>query len=169
MDYKKGLVNLKAKSRLNDIFVGIIKDIHDLGFNSRSNDLVKQQKNSLITCEQFYNIIYIIVLEYIPKNSEQPLRKAIRMLPKAIKNIHRIKQNNEIIKFQKEILDKYFYTSGCNNIKKKLSELENEVNKLINDDDLEILEDVLLGFDKRIHLGLLNDLERLSRLLDERR
>lgn len=121
-----------------------------------------------MTYEQFYNIIYMMVLEYIPNEDENPLFKAIEMFPKAIKNIHRIQQNKEIINLQKEILDKYFYTSGDENIKEKLLELENEINLLIDDNDLKILDQVLLSFDERMRSGLLTDLESLSQLLNKR-
>ena len=133
-----------------------------------NNALIVQQKNNLISYEQFYNIIYRRVLEYIPAENENPLLKAIMMLPRAIKNVRRIKQNNEIIKLQQEILDKYFYCAGDENIKTKLLELENEIDTLIAKNELEILDLVLSRFDERMRSGVLEDLKRLSQLLDKR-
>ena len=168
MYYNKSLVKMKVKSRLNDTFVGIISDIPSSELNPSGNVLIVSSQNSLMTYEQFYNVIYKCVLEYIPRENENPLIKAIRMLPKAITNVQRIKNNNEIIKKQNEILDKYFYTSGDNNIKEKLQELERDIDQLIEDKDLDILERVLLNFDDRIRSGLLTDLEILSQLLAKR-
>ena len=121
-----------------------------------------------MTYEQFYNYIYRIVLEYVPREGENPLMKAIKMFPRAIKNVQRIKQNNDIIAFQREILDKYFYNSGDDNIKEKLLELEENINQLIAEDEMEIFEDVLTHFDDRMRSGLLSDLERLSAMLKNR-
>ena len=109
MAYNKALVKMKVNRRLNDTFVGIIEDLPISEFNSTKNALVVQNKNSLITYEQFYNYVYRIVLEYVPRDGENPLVKAIKMFPRAIKNAQRIKQNNDIIAFQNEILEKYFY------------------------------------------------------------
>lgn len=168
MGYNKGLVKLMVHNRLNDTFVRIIQNIPNSELNPKSNALIVKSKNSLMTYEQFYNMIYMIVLEYIPNENENPLFKAIKMFPRAIKNIRRIKQNDEIINFQKKILDKYFYTSGDENIKEKLSELENEIDLLIDNNELEILDPVLLRFDERMRSGLLADLEHLSQLLNEK-
>ncbi|MEZ3516159.1 MAG: hypothetical protein K1W37_13115 [Lachnospiraceae bacterium] len=168
MDYNKGLVKLMVRDRLHNTFVEIIQDIPNPELSPKSSALIVKQKNSLMTYEQFYNIIYMMVLDYIPNEDENPLFKAIEMFPKAIKNIHRIQQNKEIINLQKEILDKYFYTSGDENIKEKLLELENEINLLIDDNDLKILDRVLLSFDERMRSGLLTDLESLSQLLNKR-
>ena len=108
------------------------------------------------------------MLEYVPREGENPLMKAIKMLPRTIKNVQRIKQNNDIIEFQKEILDKYFYNSGADNIKEKLVELEENINLLIAEDEIEILEDVLTRFDDRMHKGMISDLEKLSVMLKNR-
>ena len=121
-----------------------------------------------MTYDQFYNTVYKYVLEYIPRENENPLIKAIRMMPKAIKNAKRIKNNTEIIKKQNEILDKYFYVSGDNNIKEKLDELKEAIDQLIEDNDLDIIEGVLKNFDDRMRMGLLKDLEILSQLLTKR-
>lgn len=168
MGYNKELVRFMVRDRLNNTFVGIIKDIPDSVLNPKNNALIAKPKNSLMTYEQFYNMIYMVVLEYIPDENEDPLLKVIKMLPKAVRNMRRIKQNKEITNLQKEILDKYFYTSGADNIKEKLLELENEINILIDDNDLEILDLVLLRFDERMRAGLLTDLKHLSELLNER-
>ncbi len=168
MGYNKGLVKLMVHNRLNDTFVRIIQDIPNSELNPKSNTLILKQNDSLMTYEQFYSMIYMIVLEYIPNENENPLFKAIKMFPRAIKNIRRIKQNDEIINLQKEILGKYFYISGDENIKEKLSELENEIDQLIDNNELEILDPVLLRFDERMRSGLLADLEHLSQLLNER-
>lgn len=109
MDYNKGLVKLMVRDRLHNTFVEIIQDIPNPELSPKSSALIVKQKNSLMTYEQFYNIIYMMVLEYIPNEDENPLFKAIEMFPKAIKNIHRIQQNKEIINLQKEILDKYLH------------------------------------------------------------
>lgn len=168
MGYNKGLVKLMVYNRLNDTFVRIIQDIPNSELSPKSNILIVKQNDSLMTYKQFYSMIYMIVLEYIPSENENPLFKAIKMFPRAIKNIRRIKQNDEIINFQKKILDKYFYTSGDENIKAKLSELENEIDQLIDNNELEILDPVLLRFDERMRSGLLADLEHLSQLLNKR-
>lgn len=169
MDYNQGLVRLKVKKRLNDLFIGIIQDIPESEFNPGRNALIVQQQNNIMTYEQFYNVVYRIVLEYIPRDNENPLFRAIKMLPRAMKNIQRINQNKDIIKFQNEILDNYFYDSGNKNIKEKVSELEKEVNKLIEVNNFEILERVLSNFEDRMRSGLLNDLAVLSQLLDKRK
>jgi len=168
MDYNKALVKMKVNRRINDTFLGIIKDLPSSEFSPRKNALIVQNKNSLMTYEQFYNYIYRIVLEYVPREGENPLMKAIKMFPRAIKNVQRIKQNNDIIAFQREILDKYFYNSGDDNIKEKLLELEENINQLIAEDEMEIFEDVLTHFDDRMRSGLLSDLERLSAMLKNR-
>lgn len=169
MDYSKTLVKMKVNRRLNDIFIGIIHDLPTTEYDPRKNALIVQNTNSLITYEQFYNCIYRIVLEYVPRDGENPLVKAIKMFPRAIKNTQRIKQNNEIIAFQNEILNKYFYNSGDDNIKEKLTELEENINQLIEDDEMEIFERVLSNFDERIRSGLLSDLENLSLKLEKRK
>lgn len=169
MAYNKALVKMKVNRRLNDTFVGIIEDLPISEFNSTKNALVVQNKNSLITYEQFYNYVYRIVLEYVPRNGENPLVKAIKMFPRAIKNAQRIKQNNDIIAFQNEILEKYFYSSGDENIKEKLLELEMNINQLVEEGELEILESVLSNFDDRMRSGLLSDLRQLSAMLDKRK
>ena len=169
MAYNKALVKMKVNRRLNDTFVGIIEDLPISEFNSTKNALVVQNKNSLITYEQFYNYVYRIVLEYVPRNGENPLVKAIKMFPRAIKNAQRIKQNNDIIAFQNEILEKYFYSSGDENIKEKLIELEMNINQLVEEGELEILESVLSNFDDRMRSGLLSDLRQLSAMLDKRK
>lgn len=168
MGYNKELARIKVNYRLNDMFVKIIQDIPNSELNPRSNTLTLPQKNRLMSYDQFYKRIYMIVLDYIPSENENPLFKAIKMLPRAIKNTRRIKQNIEIIKFQQEILDKYFYTQCDDNIKEKLSELKNAVNQLIDNDDFEILDDVLSRFDERMRSGLLSDLIHLSQLLEQR-
>lgn len=169
MAYNKALVKMKVNRRLNDTFVGIIEDLPISEFNSTKNALVVQNKNSLITYEQFYNYVYRIVLEYVPRDGENPLVKAIKMFPRAIKNAQRIKQNNDIIAFQNEILEKYFYSSGDENIKEKLLELEMNINQLVEEGELEILESVLSNFDDRMRSGLLSDLRQLSAVLDKRK
>lgn len=169
MVYNKAFVKMKVNRRINDVFVGIIEDLPASDFNSRKNELIVKNKNSLITYEQFYNYIYRIVLEYVPSDGENPLMKAIKMFPRAIKNSQRIMQNNEIITFQNEILNKYFYISGDNNIKEKLVELEENINQLIEDDEIEILERVLLNFNERMRSGLLEDLEKLSDMMAKRK
>lgn len=169
MAYNKALVKMKVNRRLNDTFVGIIEDLPISEFNSTKNALVVQNKNSLITYEQFYNYVYRIVLEYVPRNGENPLVKAIKMFPRAIKNAQQIKQNNDIIAFQNEILEKYFYSSGDENIKEKLLELEMNINQLVEEGELEILESVLSNFDDRMRSGLLSDLRQLSAMLDKRK
>lgn len=169
MAYNKALVKMKVNRRLNDTFVGIIEDLPISEFNSTKNALVVQNKNSLITYEQFYNYVYRIVLEYVPRDGENPLVKAIKMFPRAIKNAQRIKQNNDIIAFQNEILEKYFYSSGDENIKEKLLELEMNINQLVEEGELEILESVLSNFDDRMRSGLLSDLRQLSAMLDKRK
>lgn len=168
MDYNKALVKMKINRRINDTFLGIIKDLPLSEFAAEKNTLIVQNKNSLMTYEQFYNYVYRIVLEYVPREGENPLMKAIKMLPRTIKNVQRIKQNNDIIEFQKEILDKYFYNSGADNIKEKLVELEENINLLIAEDEIEILEDVLTRFDDRMHKGMISDLEKLSVMLKNR-
>ena len=169
MDYSKTLVKMKVNRRLNDTFIGIIHDLPTSEFDPRKNALMVQNKNSLMTYEQFYNYIYKIVLEYVPRDGENPLIKAIKMFPRAIKNLQRIKQNNEIIIFQNEILDKYFYNSGVDNVKEKISELEENISQLIEDGEMELLEPVLSSFDERMRSGLLSDLEHLSLMLDKRK
>jgi hypothetical protein len=105
----------------------------------------------------------------VPRDGENLLMKAIKMFPRAIKNAQRIKLNNEIIAFQNEILNKYFYNSGDNNVKEKLLELEENINQLIEDDEMEILEPVLSNFNERMRSGLLADLEKLSDMIDKRK
>lgn len=168
MGYNKALMKMKAKSRLNDTFVGIINDLPNPENCYRNNELIVQQNNELITYtyEQFYNMVYRTVLEYVPRDNENPLIKVIKMLPKAIKNINRITKNSQIIKFQNYILNKYFYDSSDDNIKEKLLELENNINQLIENGDFDYLEPVLSSFDERMRSGLLKDLEVLSQLLE---
>ena len=168
MDYNKSLVRMKVKTRLSDTFVGIIHDIPSPELNPSVNALVVSSQNSLMTYDQFYNTVYKCVLEYIPRENENPLISVIRMMPKAIKNAKRIKNNTEIIKNQNEILDKYFYVSGDNNIKEKLGELKEAIDQLIEDNDLDIIEGVLKNFDDRMRMGLLKDLGILSQLLTKR-
>lgn len=169
MVYNKALVKMKVNRRISDTFIGIIEDLPTSEFNPRKNALIVQNKNTLITYEQFYNYIYRIVLEYVPRDGENPLMKAIKMFPRAIKNAQRIKQNNEIITFQNEILKKYFYIPGDNNVKEKLLELEENINQLIEDDEMEILDPVLSNFNERMRSGLLADLEKLSDMMDKRK
>ena len=168
MGCHKGLIKLAVRNRLNDTFVRIIQDIPAAELKTQNNALLVKQNGNLMTYDQFYSMLYLRVLEYIPGEKENPLFKVIKMLPKTIENIYRIKQNNEIINFQKTILDEYFYTPGDKNIKEKLSELENAIDQLIDNGELETLDDVLSRFDERMRSGLLADLERLSQLLNQR-
>lgn len=168
MGYNKSFIKLKVYSKLNNTFIGIIRDIPSPDLKQGNNTLFVQQKSGLMSYEQFYNIIYRIVSEYVPAENENPLFKAIMMFPKAMKNARRIKQNNEIIKVQRDILERYFYTLGNDNIKIKLSELEKEIDLLICENEFEILDLVLARFDERMRSGLLADLEHLSQLLEKR-
>lgn len=169
MDYHKNLVRLKVHSRLNDTFVGIIQDIPSADLKIGNNALIVRQKNNLMSFEQFYNIIYRIVSEYVPTENEDPILKAIKMLPKALQNACRIKQNYEIKKLQKKILNEYFYRAGNNNIKTKLSELETGIDILIEENNLKDLDETLSRFDERMRNGLLKDLNHLSQLLEKRK
>ena len=168
MAYNKSLVRMKVKIRLNDTFIGIIHDIPSPELNSNVNVLAVSSLNSLMTYDQFYNTLYKCVLRYIPREKENPLIKAIRMMPQAIRNVQRIRNNTEIIKKQNEILDKYFCVSGGDNIKEKLCELKEEIDQLVEDNDLDVIESVLRNFDDRMRRGLLNDLDILSQLLNKR-
>lgn len=169
MVYNKTLIKMKVNHRVNDTFVRIIDDLPKQEINPCKQALAVQNKNTLITYEQFYNYIYRIVLEYVPSDGENPLMKAIKMFPRAIKNARRIKLNNEIISFQNEILDKYFYILGNNNVKEKLLELEENINQLIEDGEMDILENVLSNFNERMRSGLLADLKKLSIMMDKQK
>lgn len=169
MVYNKTLIKMKVNHRINDTFVRIIEDLPKQEINPCKQALAVQNKNTLITYEQFYNYIYRIVLEYVPSDGENPLMKAIKMFPRAIKNARRIKLNNEIISFQNEIMDKYFYIPGNNNVKEKLLELEENINQLIEDEEMDILENVLSNFNERMRSGLLADLKKLSIMMDKRK
>lgn len=169
MVYNKTLIKMKVNHRINDTFVRIIEDLPKQEINPCKQALAVQNKNTLITYEQFYNYIYRIVLEYVPSDGENPLIKAIKMFPRAIKNARRIKLNNEIISFQNEIMDKYFYIPGNNNVKEKLLELEENINQLIEDEEMDILENVLSNFNERMRSGLLADLKKLSIMMDKRK
>lgn len=159
---------MKVKTRLSETFTRIIRDIPSPELNPSINALVVSSQNSLMTYDQFYNTVYKCVLEYIPRENDNPLIKAIRMMPKAIRNTQQIRNNTEIIKKQNEILHKYFYSQEDKNIKNKLSELKEAINQLIEDDDLDTIESVLKNFDDRMRMGLLKDLEVLSQLLTKR-
>ena len=169
MVYNKTLIKMKVNHRVNDTFVRIIDDLPKQEINPCKQALAVQNKNTLITYEQFYNYIYRIVLEYVPSDGENQLMKAIKMFPRAIKNARRIKLNNEIISFQNEILDKYFYILGNNNVKEKLLELEENINQLIEDGEMDILENVLSNFNERMRSGLLADLKKLSIMMDKQK
>lgn len=168
MGYNKALIKMKVNRRINDTFARIIEDLPKPEINPCKKALVLQNKITLITYEQFYNYIYRIVLEYVPRDGENPLMKAIKMFPRAIKNARHIKLNYEIITFQNEILDKYFYIPGNNNVKEKLLELEENINQLIEDEEMDILENVLSNFNERMRSGLLADLKTLSIMMDKR-
>lgn len=160
---------MKVNREINNIFVGIIKDVPAPIVKLPKDALVPYNKNGTVLYDQFYNDLYRIVLAYVPRGNENPIKKAIIMLPRAISNAKRVKDNSEIISKQNEILDKYFYLSGNENIKEKLEELKGVLDELMDSGDIEILETVLSRFDDRIRRGLLVDLDTLSKMLEERR
>lgn len=167
MDSKtKSIFSMKVNSKLDNMFRGIIEDIPTL--ENSGSELALIQKGELISYEGFYNILYKCVLEYIPKKNENPLIKAIVMLPRAIKNVKRIAANSEIIEFQRKILNDYFYMPGKKNIKEKVNELKNAIDELIEVGDYQILEDVLENFENRIRNDFLKDMEKLADLLKKR-
>lgn len=162
------LLRMKVNHRLNDVFTRIIQDIPNTELKTSKNALAVTQKNGLMTYEEFYEIVYRSVLEYVPRDGENSMLMVIKMLPRVTKNIQRIKINDEIIRKQNEILQKYFFKSAPDNIKKKLKKLETSINKLIKNNEVDLIEACLNNFESRMRDGLLTDLKELSNLLDKR-
>lgn len=172
MDYNKySFLKMKVNSKVSAIFTGIIEDIPN--FEEKCNDYALVKKGGLITYEKFYLIVYKCVLDYIPKEDENLLIKAITMLPRAKKNIQRIIDNKGILELQRSILDKYFYSHGNGgtnyNIKDKINELKDQIDELIADGDLQMLDAVLEHFENRMRDGFLADMKKLSLLLEKRK
>lgn len=169
MDSKnKSFIRMKVNLRVSELFTNIISDIPYPYFKSGGTTLISYKKNTLILYEEFYDIVYRCVLEYVPKESENPLVKAIKQLPRAFKNVKRIQENKKIIEFQQSILDKYFYTHGEMNIRDKIDELKLQVEELIEQGELEYLDSILERFEERMRSDFLNDMKILSHLLEKR-
>lgn len=169
MDYKKDIfIKMKVNSKVSAVFTNIISDIPYPSFRTGGTALIKQAQNTIISYEDFYNIVYKCVLEYIPKKDENLLVKIIVKFPKAIKNVQRINENSEIIKLQHDILNKYFYNHGDMNLRDKINELKIQVNELIELGDLEYLETILDRFEERMRNSFLCDMKKLSQLLENR-
>ena len=169
MDYKNNCFEkVKVNTKISNIFVGIIKDIPSSELCSNYRTLTVQKRNSLISYEDFYMIIYKCVLEYVPRKGENLILKIIKKLPTTIKNIQHIIDNKKIIEFQQYILDKYFYDKDSdNNIKKKINELKSNIEELIKLGEVEHLDIILDHFDDRMRTGLLTDLKKLSSLMNK--
>lgn len=165
----KYLIRLKVKNQLSEVFIGILHEISELGLCSEKDELMIQQNNGLMNGDQFLHDLYMIVKRYVPVKNENLLIKAIGLLPRAIKNVQHIKQNSGIIVLQDKILDKYFNSMSDENIKKKLQELENEIDRIIEEEDdrLKVIESLLSNFKDRMRAGFVSDLEHLSQLLEE--
>lgn len=88
---------MKVNREINNIFVGIIKDVPAPIVKLPKDALVPYNKNGTVLYDQFYNDLYRIVLAYVPRGNENPIKKAIIMLPRAISNAKRVKDNSEII------------------------------------------------------------------------
>lgn len=161
---------MKVNSRVSGVFSDIISDIPYPSIKKGGNELIAHSQNTLISYEDFYNIMYRCVLEYVPRKNENPLITAVRKLPNAIKNVKRIKANTKIIELQHNILEKYFYKHENNedNLRNKIDELKSEVDKLIEVGEVEYLDSVLNNFEERMKRGFLNDMRILSQLMENR-
>lgn len=168
MDYKqKSTFDKEVNSKLNDMFHRIIEDI-PAACKNQSTEIALVKKGDIISYEKFCVILYKSVLDYIPEEGENPLVKAIAMLPRFVTNVKRIKANKEIKKLQKIILNKYFYLPGDDNIKSKVKELKSQIGDL-EEDDYQILDNIMERFEDRIRTGFLTDMSELARLMEKRK
>lgn len=166
------ILKMKVNARVNNVFAGIIDDLpktdNSLKNVSGKNYLSTTKKGQIINYESFYREIYNCILEYMPRDNENPFLKALKKLPQAIKNVKRISENKEILEFQNEILKKYFYEHGDENIRDKINELKEYINISINDGDLEYISRILDHFEDRMQNGIVKDMQQLSILLKKR-
>lgn len=95
--------------------------------------------------------------------------KAIKMLPRAIKNVKRIQSNVCIIELQNSILQKYFYPNSNENIKDKVFELKQSTAGLLESGDEELIDCHIDNFQDWVEHGLVSDLQKLSVLLERRK
>lgn len=169
MEYKnKSFVKIKVNARVSKMFRDIIEDIPLSCPRTENTALIVRPQTSLISYEEFYNIIYKCVLTYIPSRNQNTLMIVVKNLPNVLKNVKRIGKNKNIIDMQRKILDKYFYISGDMNIKEKIDELKFYVDDLIESEDLEDLDSVLNNFEERMRDYFLNDMKSLADLLEKR-
>lgn len=165
MDYKNSIVKLKIDKQISKVFSSIINDIPYPELQHRNTELSQKSNELIITYDVFYNILYKCVLEYIPQENEHSLLKAIKMMPKAIRNVKRININKKVIELQQCILDKYFCIPGKDNIKDKIAKFRDSI---IEMETWEEVEMAIKNFEERMRNGLLKDLETLSLLLEQR-
>lgn len=173
------ILKMKVNANINNVFAGMIDDLpkssNQLVEISGKTYLATTQNGRIVNYENFYKLIYNYISEYIPQNKEGILINVIKRMPQTIKNLRRIEANNEILRFQKEILTKYFYESGNKyNVKEKIQELRDNINELIESDGWEYIGGILSNFEQRMrnedpeNEGIISALNRLSKMLEER-
>ena len=151
------ILKMKVNANINNVFAGMIDDLpkssNQLVEISGKTYLATTQNGRIVNYENFYKLIYNYTM----------------------KNLRRIEANNEILRFQKEILTKYFYESGNKyNVKEKIQELRDNINELIESDGWEYIGGILSNFEQRMrnedpeNEGIISALNRLSKMLEER-
>ena len=163
----KTFIKMKVNKKISNIFHVIISDIPYPSFRNSPITLVAHNHTALISCEDFFVILFRCVSEYVPRNNEHPLLLAVKKLPNGIRNVKKIKANSQIINLQKEILDKYFYLPGDHNLKNKIAELKENIDQQIESGNMEIIDRILIRFEDRMRSTFLSDMTKLSQLMEK--
>ena len=172
-------LRLEVHQQINNIFIQIVDELpqndEGLVIVGKRNYLSITNGLSVVEYGLFCKAIYEYISIYIPNDKENPLIKAIKMLPRTFKNLKIINANKQIIEKQHKILTTYFASTSAQNVKNKIFELKTEVDKIFDDEenDEELCRDLtdahLTDFDDWMRRNLLTDLFQLSELMKQRR
>ncbi len=172
-------LRLDVHRQINTIFIRIVDELprsdKGLAIVNNRNYLTITRGMSVVEYGVFCKAIYEFISIYIPNDKENPLIKAIKMLPRTFKNLKIINANKQIVEKQHQILATYFISTSAKNIKNKIFELKSEIDNIFadndNDEDLcaELADAHLSDFDDWMRRNLLNDLCQLSELMKQRR
>lgn len=172
-------LRLDIHRQINIIFIQIIdelpRDEEGLVLVNSKNYLTVTNEMSVVEYGLFCRAIYEFISLYIPNDKENPLIKAIKMLPRTFKNLKIISANKQIIEKQHQILSTYFASTSTKNVKNKIFDLKTEIDNIFDDEDndeelcAELAEAHMNDFDDWMRKNLLNDLCQLSELMEQRR
>ena len=169
MGYKNGsFLRAEVKIKINVILKNIIADINYPYSNRKTTSINNNVNTNLSVYEDFFARIRSCITDYFPSENETTALTLIGKIPNTVSNISKIRHNKKIIEAQNNILRNYF-SDNDNNIRNKIIELKSSVNEAIRENNNDILDEVLEGFDNWIRSGFLKDINELFQLFRQER